>query len=127
MLSIGGCASKPMYDGPVRPAAETATIESANTFVIMIDGRETNPMGNGDTFTVLPGDHTLAVKLNDSVSGDVMRRTSHKARDITFSAKAGHTYRTFPYYPNNYKGGYWQVAIMDKSTQIVVATEDKHL
>ncbi len=111
-IALAGCTTA-MYEGAPRPDNETATIESAGTFVDAIDGQDANAFSNGGNhakYKILPGEHAIDVGLNDSGHG--MRKGSKVSLRIYLNAQAGHVYTTKP----SYAGRLWRPQIIDEST-----------
>lgn len=87
------------YEGPAQPDSAVATITSERTMIASIDGKAVPwSGGNAATFKVLPGVHTVAVKLNDISVWMGRRRYSENDLTVVFSAEAGKAYIVRPVY-----------------------------
>jgi hypothetical protein len=102
-----------MYEGATRPDSEVATIMPKFTTVEMID--EKNVPGSG-AFKVLPGEHSVTVRLNDW-SYQPRPRYSDQGITVMFQAEAGQTYITRP----TYNGDRWAPEIIEISTRKIVS------
>jgi len=99
------------YDGPGQPDSAVATITSERTMIAAIDGKPVPYSGgNFATFKVLPGVHTLIVKLNDVPVLVGHRLISEKDLPMVFSAVAGRAYVVRPVYV----GKMWTPEIVEK-------------
>ena len=91
---VSGCTTV-AYEGAPRPDGEVATITSEGTLIATIDGKDVPYSGgNYATFKVLPGRHTIGVRLNDVG----LRRLSKIALPVVLSAEAGKAYVARPVY-----------------------------
>ena len=110
---VSGCTTT-AYEGPSRLDSEVATITSERTLITSIDGKEVPYSGgNYATFKVLPGKHTIGVKLNDA--GAYPRiRYSKDAFPVVFLAEAGKVYVTRPVYKS---GNTWHPEISERTGQ----------
>jgi hypothetical protein len=114
---VAGCTTV-AYDGASRPDSEVATIASERTMIAAIDGKDVPYSGgNYATFKVLPGEHTISVKLNDT-STYPGTRFSKNALPVVFSAEAGKAYVTRP----AYNGNTWRPEISERTVQNASAT-----
>ena len=98
VLALSGCTTA-VHDGGLGPDRETATLESAGTYVDQIDGRDADAFTNGKNhvrFKIPPGEHALEVGLNDSLNQSVMR--SFSTMRIYLNAEPGHVYLIKPTY-----------------------------
>ena len=104
-----------MYPGPRRPDGETILVETDGTNVERIDG--TAPP-NGSKFRLLPGDHRLALTLDDQKMGG--RRISHLPQSICFFGRPGHAYLARP----TYAGPVWRPEMIDETTTYATSSSD---
>jgi len=115
---VGGCTTV-AYDGASRPDSAVATITSERTMIASIDGKDVPYSGgNFATFKVLPGEHTIGVKLNDT-SAYPGTRFSKNALLVVFSAQAGKAYITRPVY----NGSTWRPEISERTVQNASAAQ----
>lgn len=112
VVSSIGCTTV-MYEGNTRPDSEVATIWSHRTIVHWIDGKDVN----GGAFKLLPGEHSITVKLNDGISFYPNIRRSKQYLTVLFRAEAGRTYVIRP----SYSGSRWMPEVVERSTGQVVS------
>jgi len=100
ILVLFGCASQQAYEGEKRSKDEVAIIEpeSPSLFktgptvsILEVDGKKLDQLKSG-AFEVLPGEHTIKVRLFSvpGAYGGIYMKT--EPISITFTAKAGETY-----------------------------------
>jgi hypothetical protein len=117
LLLISACSATRLYDGPKRPAAETATVhvwspqfenmpfENKWWFVRIaaVDGRELD--GDVDTVEVLPGEHEVVV---DWLMVDLFPDPEEGGREtFVVNARPGHRYVvTYNHFRSNAPSGF---------------------
>jgi hypothetical protein len=135
LMLLSGCASTvKMYDGSRRPSSEVASILSwgesrwsplgaLGVHPMVIDGQPTNATpndGKKTKYSVLPGEHRIKVVLFWNVGSLGLKVVDPE--EIAFNAKAGHSYLTKAYAPNDWLKtdpiSFW---VEDADTQKVVS------
>ncbi|MBN1377683.1 MAG: hypothetical protein JXA04_00450 [Gammaproteobacteria bacterium] len=98
--------SKKLYEGPEKPANETAAliVYRDGTSLISVDGQDASyVLGRGVKMDILPGPHELAVSFHISsnvVDGGKVTNTTLSSNTIyklSFNAQSGHIYRVVSY------------------------------
>jgi hypothetical protein len=97
VLALIGCTTV-LYKGPRRPRREVATIRTSDTTITAIDGKRVDPMLRGQKFEVLPGPHSISLKVDASRRGFMSTTVivSRGSLTVCFVAKPGIEYLTRP-------------------------------
>jgi len=112
-ILTAGCSTI-TYSGPRRPREEVATIRTDGTEILELDGTRW-PSVRG-VFEVLPGPHSLLVRLSYSQSTNpyvVVVVFSKYPQMVCFVAKPGRNYLSSF---NELGGGRWEPRIFDQAT-----------
>ena len=99
---LPACATV-MYDGPMRPDDQVATIIATRTRITRIDARDSSQDGGG--FAILPGTHVVVAYLRD------YNRFSYETQAVCFEAEKGRTYQTNPRYVDDRR---WELGIVEE-------------
>ena len=101
------------YPGSRRPRDEVAIVQSRDTTIDEVDGREAGLFTN--EFEVLPGQHSVVARV--SAKRDNMRASSLEGLRVCFVAERGRTYLVAPYVLTSRPPWRWTAQIIDKSNQ----------
>lgn len=117
---LASACTYPMYAGPLRPAHEIAKVEVVDAKIVTIDGKSApGSLIARPTFELLPGDHTLGMRL--SVSENHFFYVMHRSSGVVtvcFMARAGRVYSTGALVDEQS----WQPQIVDNRTGAAVQT-----
>lgn len=113
VVGTGGCASTAtMREGPAKPAAELATVDSSDTIVAEIDGKDVQGIRadpNAKSVYLLPaGPHVIGLSLRKRLGVSVTVLRSNYIR-ICLLADAGHRYTTTA----EVSAGRWRPHVVD--------------
>jgi hypothetical protein len=111
LVASSACATT-LYEGPQRPVANAATIESKDTLIDEVDGKNVQGIRGEKTVYVLPpGPHVLGVSVRLITPGlFVQRITTSRYIRVCLVAAAGHRYVTTA----RIGGRQWQPEILDR-------------
>jgi hypothetical protein len=111
VTTSGACATT-FYEGPPRPAAEAAVLQSGNTVIDEIDGKDVKAIRKLPARYVLPpGPHIIGFSVLRIEAGAVLNTMiTSRTLSVCFQAVAGHSYITIgPIF-----GSSWRPLIVDE-------------